>query len=95
MAKQARDFDWNSVHPWAKMAYEHGKANETWFAIKHESPEFDLWARYFHKLGWAPLTFKRLAMEENPNAVWTAPAQFPEWLPDFKEWNSNNGNRAA
>jgi hypothetical protein len=63
------------VHPWWRIAYEHGHLNESWFVLKAGTQEHFAWQRYFENLGWFP-------------KIWgahnvTMPCQWPEWLPDM------------
>lgn len=81
MAMQAKEIDWSKVHPWSKQAYDHGVKNQSWYAVRHDSPECKVWMEYFAKLGWQPVAFRRLGQFGTPvNAKWTAPCQWPEWL---------------
>jgi hypothetical protein len=81
MNSKEKDVDWGAIHPWAKQAYDHGMANKSWFAVKHESLECKAWAEYFARLGWSPMSFRRLGQFGTPaDAKWTAPCQWPEWL---------------
>ncbi len=88
MAKEARKIDWNKLHPWMKMANDFAEANQGYFAISTESAEFALWLRYFRGLGWSPWGFRRLLDLGQPESQWTAPCQFPEWLPNLEEWRA-------
>ncbi len=68
---------WQKIHPWNKIAYEHGKANLTWFSVGRDTPEYKAWDEYFQKLGWAPLNFATLANDKEM----TLPCQWPQWMP--------------
>ena len=82
MPAQPKPFDWSQAHPWARAAFQFGQQNQSWFAVKANSPEHDRWAAYFHALGWAPLMFRVLdkASKDGNERCWTAPCQWPEWL---------------
>src|SRR5579883_366798 len=78
MSSKQQEFDWSKAHPWMRAAYDFGKLNEGWFEVRPNSEEHKAWEAYFRDLGWTPQTFHR--MRKEPNARWTAPCQWPEWL---------------
>lgn len=50
------------------------------FAMKRGSPEFEAWAEYFRKIGWAPFAMKLAASGPNQDAEVTMPTQWPQWF---------------
>lgn len=88
MAGQEKAINWSKLHPWMKMAHEHARTNQSYYVLSVESPEFVLWLRYFQGLSWAPAMFEALIRIDHPRNEWTAPCQFPEWLPDFGRWKA-------
>jgi hypothetical protein len=90
MTKEAKQIDWKKLHPWMQMADEFATANQGYFVIKTDSKEFSVWLRYFQRMRWAPWGFRRLLDIERDNMEWTAPCQFPEWLPKLDQWCAKN-----
>lgn len=69
----SKEFDWSKAHPWMRAAYDFGRLNQGWCAVRSGSEQHKAWVRYFDGLGWRPQTFAA-------SREWTAPCQWPEWL---------------
>ncbi len=72
----AKEIDLTQLHPWWQEAATFGKTNKSWFKVKHGSPAYNDWDKYFRELGWAPQFFRQL----QPNQECTMPCERPEWM---------------
>jgi len=74
----------SKIHPWWKIADEFAGKNDSWIAIKFDSPEYHEWAKYFEDLGWTPYFFREA--KNHPNRLLTLPCKVPQWLPEIPPW---------
>ena len=74
------------TNPVARRFYEQGRAfiraHNSAYAIEPGTPECEAWAKYFQRIGWAPIVFREMMELSKAGATksTTVPAQWPEWF---------------
>lgn len=66
-----------------------GRQMDGWFEVMPNTEQAQEWTMYFDRLGWQPVTFKRLSEGKS----WTAPCEVPQWLEHKIAWKPKQHER--